>query len=523
MKKSLTLILALAMTLSLLTGCGSTSASTGGSSDSASNSSSSSGSASTVKSKSNTSIVIALQGEPTTMDTQYPDDTNMRWVTWNVYEPLYKMDGATLEMIPVLATSYKNVDDKTWEFELRQGVKFHDGSTFTADDAAYSVNRIINTDYGSQIASDFSTIDHAEVVDADTIRIVTKEPDPILMKRLAKLDMVSKAFTEGKSKEDLTTVANGTGPYKLDGWNRGVDVTISAFDGYWGEKGSITNATFRFIEEASTRVSALETGEVDLAANMLPEYVEKLPKVFTGSGMERYFMRFNEAKGVFADKNLRLAANYAVDKQAIADELFKGYATPLQGQINKEGDFGYTDAIKMYPYDIKKAQELIKASGYKGEEIELISEKSRWIKDGEVTEAVASMLQAAGLNVQVKFVSWNQWLDTLFDKTKTPDLMFSSTSSEFMDADRAYSSGVLSTGTQSAVNNPALDTLINSARNEMDSAKRQGLYDQLNQTLFEDPPKLLLVNVNDLHGGVSNLDWSLRKDGRIYLSEMTLQ
>lgn len=514
MKKVVGLLLATVIAASVFTGC---------SKVQNSSSSASSAAAQTVNSKSKTSITIALQGEPTTLDTQYADDTNMRWVTWNVFEPLVRMNGDTLKIEPVLATSWKNIDPKTWEFKIRQNVKFQQGQTFTAEDAAYSINRVISKDYDSQIASDFSTISKATVVDASTIRVTTTEPDPILLKRLTKLDMVSKSFTEGKTKDQLTTVANGTGPYKLDSWNRGVNIVISANDSYWGEKPSIKKATYRFISEGSTRVSALQTGEVDLASNMLPEYVSKLPKIFTGTGMECYFMRFNELNGVFKNKYIRQAANYAVDKDAIAKDLFKGYAAPLQGQINKPTDFGYSSSVKEYQYNLDKAKSLLKQGGYNNEKIELISEKSRWIKDGEVTETVASMLQEAGFNVEVKFVSWNQWLDTLFDKTKAPDLMFSSTSSEFMDADRAFSAGVLSSGTQSTCNNPEFDKLINQARDEMDSAKRQSIYDTLNTQMFDDPARLVLVNVNDIHGGVSNLDFKLRKDGHIYLSEMKLK
>lgn len=470
-----------------------------------------------------TDITIALQGEPTTLDPQYPDDTNMFWVTWQVYEPLVKFDGQTLEIMPVLAEKYENIDDVTWEFTIRQGVKFQDGTDFTVDDAVYSVNRIINPDYGSQIASDFDTIDHAEKVDDTKFRIITKNPDPILLKRLTKLSMVSQIFTEGKSQEELTTVANGTGPYKFDKWDRGTSIDLSVNQNYWGEAPSIKKATFRFIEEATTRVSALKKGEIDLAANMLPEYVEELPQVFTSSGFECYFMRFNELSGIMQNKELRLAMNYAVDKEAIANDLFMGYATPEKGQISRDTDTGFTSSIDAYPYDPEKAKELIAQSGYNGEKIQIVSEKSRWIKDGEVTETVAAMLQEVGLNVEVKFVSWNEWLDTLFDKSKTPDIQFSSTSSEFMDADRSFSNSVHSEGTQSAVNNPALDELIEKARFEMDPEKRQSIYDDLNTQLFNDPPKLLLVNVNEIHGGAKNLQWTLRKDCHAYLSEMSFK
>lgn len=517
MKKRLLLIVtALSILVASLTGCSGGDANRGTGSTVESKNEADSGSERGGK----TSIVIALQGEPTSLDPQYPDDTNMFMITWQVYDSLVRFDGETLEIEPVLATSYEAVEDTVWEFELREGVKFSDGTDFTAEDAAWSINRVIDSDYGSQFASDFETIDKAEVVDETTIRVITKDADPILLKRLTKLAMVSKEFTEGKSIEEMTTIANGTGPYKVNDWNRGSEITLSYNENYWGEKPAITDATYRFIEETNTRVSALQSGEVDFAVNMLPEYIDLLPKVVSGRGLENYFMRFNMIDGIMTSKELRLAANYAIDKEAIANDLFDGYAIPEPGQIDRDGNTGFTAELSAYPYDPDLARELIAEAGYNDEVIEIISLKSRWLKDGEVTETVAAMLQDVGLNVQVKFVSWNEWLDTLFDKSKTPTMQFSSTSSDFMDAGRTYNSSVLSSGTQSAVNNPVWDELIQQANYEMDSEKRQAIFDELNHALYEDPPKLLLTNVDSITGVAADLEFTFRNDCRVYLNEL---
>lgn len=467
------------------------------------------------------SLVVALQGEPSTLDAQFADDTNMFWVTWQINEPLVVFNGETLEIEPLLATSWESVDDTTWTFTIREGVTFHDGSAFTVDDAVYSINRIIDPEYASQFSSDFSTIESAEKVDDTTFTLTTIGPDPILLQRLTKLYMVSQATVEGKSNEDLVMVSNGTGPYRFLSWDRGSQIELEAYDSYWGDAPAISHVTFRFIEEASTRVSALQAGEIDIAVNMLPEYVDQLPQIVTGEGMENYFMRFNAKSGVMANADLRLACNYAIDKDAIAESLFMGYAHPEPAQIASEGTTGYTESIEAYPYDVDKAKELIAQSGYNGEAIQLISEKTRWTKDGEVTEAVAAMLQEVGLNVEVKFVSWNEWLDILFDQSKAPDLMFSSTSNEFRDVDRILSSQVHSAGTQSAMSNPEYDSLIEAAQVEMDADARQAIYDDLNTRLYDDPPKLYLVSVDELHGAAANLDWTLRRDCRTYLKNVS--
>ena len=181
MKKSLSILLICLMAIGLLAGCGGDSGTT--TPPPADNNQPDPGAASGTP---KTDIVLAIQGEPTTMDPQYPDDGNMRTITWSVFEPLYKLNGDTLEPEPCLATGYENIDELTWQFTIRDGVKFHDGGDFTVDDAVFSVNRIIDPDFGSQILSDFETIKEAVKVDDKTFQIITQQPDPILLKRLTK-------------------------------------------------------------------------------------------------------------------------------------------------------------------------------------------------------------------------------------------------------------------------------------------------------------------------------------------------
>lgn len=514
MKKHLSILLVCILVFGLIaTGCGQKAAETTTPATTA---------PATTAAAAKTDIVIALQGEPTSLDPQFPDDGNMRMVTWQVFEPLFKIDAATLEAAPCLAADYKVIDDSNWQFTIREGVKWHDGTAFTAEDAAYSINRVIDPAFGSQILSDFTTIKGAKVGDdGKSIIITTDGPDPILLKRLTKLDMVQKAFYEGKKTEEVTKVAMGTGPYVFKSWEQGKSVVVEAFADYWGAKPAITKATFRFIEEPVTRLSALKTGEINIAVNMYPEYAADMPKIFTEVGLETYWVRFNQFSGVMKDKNMRLAANYAVDLQGLSDALFLGYAAPCQGQMGRKGYFGFNDSLADYGYDPAKAAELLKAAGYKGETVQLLSERGRWLKDGELTEAIAAQLTEAGFTVETKFVSWNEWLDTLFDKAKTPDMQYSSTSNEFFDMDRTYSALVASTGTQAGLNNPEYDAIITAARKEMDVAKREAMYKDLAAKLHDDPFAIYLLVLNDLHGGSENLNWTPRQDSRIYVSELS--
>ncbi|MGB9868037.1 MAG: ABC transporter substrate-binding protein [Bacillota bacterium] len=467
------------------------------------------------------SITIALQGEPTTLDPQFADDGNMRAVTDNVFEGLLELDGQSLKPKTALAESYKSLNPTTWEFKLRTGVKFHNGEPLSADDVVFSVNRIVDPKFKSQIAGNFSSIKEARKVDDSTVQIITNGPDPALPVRLTLLKIVNKKAVEAAG-EKVGTQPVGTGPYKVTAWNRGVSISVEAFDGYWGPKPSIKKATYRFIQEGSTRLSALKAGEIDLAVNMLPEYAKELPKVATADGLEFPLIRLNQFKGVMKNKLLRLAVNYAVDKETIAKTLFGGYATVAQGQLFKPGYVGFNPNLKPYPYDPNKAKELIKQSGYKGEKIELIAERGRWLKDGELAEAVSMMLRDVGLNVELKYYDWQEWLKTLFNRERAPDMMYSSHGNEMFDADRTFSSLIHSKGPMSSYLNPDLDKKIDAARTEMDPAKRQKMYEEIGQAIYDDPAFIFLVNLKDIYGLSKSLEWTPRQDSRIILSEMKI-
>ena len=467
-------------------------------------------------------ITLALQGEPTTLDPQYPDDGNMRAVTENVFEGLLKLNGKTLQADPSLALSYERQGEKTWRFKLRSGVKFHNGQPLTAQDVVFSVNRIVDPAYKSQIAGNFGTIDKAAKVDESTVDIMTKGPDPVLPIRMTLLKIVNeKAIKDAGDK--VATQPVGTGPYKVTEWKRGVSITVEKFADYYGTKPPVDKATYRFIQEGATRLAAVMAGEVDLAVNMLPEYAKQLPQVKAVEGIEYYFIRLSQFKGTMKDKRLRLAANYAVNKQVLVDSLFQGYATVAQGQFFKPGYVGYNKNVKAYPYDPEKAKALLKEAGYKNQKVQIVAERGRWLKDGEVAEAVATMLKNVGFNVELKYLSWQEWLKALFDQKLAPDLMFSSHGNEMFDADRTFSSCVHSKGPQSTYANPALDKLIDQARTELDTAKRQATYEQVTQAVHEDPAWIVLLNANDIFGMTVRMQWEPRQDGRIILSEMSIK
>lgn len=467
------------------------------------------------------SMTLAIPNEPSTMDVQFADDGNMRLVTENVVEGLLAMDGKTLKAVPALATEFKNTAPTTWNVKLRQGVKYHNGNAFNADDVLFNVKRVLDPNFKSDIVGFFQSIKDVKKIGDYEVEFTTQGPDPSFSTRLTLLKMLDKETVEA-APDKVKTELVGTGPYKMAGWQRGQNITIERYDGYWGTKPSIKTAKYRFIQEDATRAAALKAGEVDLATNMLPEYVKDLPKVKTIDGLEFSLVRMNAIRGVMKDPKIRQAANYAINKEAIAKSLYQGYATVASGQVFKPGYAGFNPNLKAYPFDIAKAKALLQEAGYKGEKIEFVGERGRWIKDGEQIETIAQMLRDAGFNVEVKMLSFQNWLRVLFNREQAPDMIFTFHSNDIFDADRTFSTYVHTKGPGSSYTDK-LDKVLEQARTELDPAKRQKMYEEVGQTIYDDPAWISVVNIKDVYGMKDYVEWEPRQDMRLTVFEMTLK
>jgi peptide/nickel transport system substrate-binding protein len=468
-------------------------------------------------------VVVAIPREPVALDPHYTGDDDARAVVCNIFEPLFIMDGDSLEPVPCLAVGYTLLDALRWEFTIRDGVHFQDGSAFTVDDAVYSVNRAINPGLNIQPAYDLATIEKAEKTGAKTMVITTRHPDPVLLKRLAKLDMVSRNFMENTTRSQQMTITNGTGPYMLDHWTGGQEIVLVRNRNYWGASPALDVAVYRIVNRAADRSAALINGDIDLAVAVEPDDADSLPRVLSVAGTRTLWVRFNQRSGAMASKAMRQAANHAVDAGRIASDIYHGFAIPSEGQIGRLGFFGYSGATARFPHDIPKAKALLDGAGYGGEPIRLLAEKGRSPAGRGLAEVIAAQLGEAGFNVELTFAERQEWLDALFDPKKAPDMQLSYTTNELFDMDGMYSALVHSEGFQSALGNSEYDELIEEARINMDSPDRAEMYSQLALELHGDPFAIYLLALEDIYGAAANLDWAPRQDGRIHVFDMTFK
>ncbi|MBI5956230.1 MAG: ABC transporter substrate-binding protein [Chloroflexi bacterium] len=467
-------------------------------------------------------VVIAIGGDPSTLDPQYADDGNERAVNDNIYEMLLFRDPKTMAIVPGLAESYKQVDATTWRLTLRKGIKFHNGEELNAAAVVFSVKRILDPAFKSQQLSYVEGITGAKAVDDYTVDIITSGPLPILPVRLTWLKIVPPKYAKEKAAE-FPNHPVGTGPYKFVEWKKGDHVTLEANQAYWGGAPKINRVIIRPIPEEATRLAALKAGEVDLVRGLIPEYVKDVPKAAHMPGLEFPWIRINTRKGKLADLKVRQALNYAVDKEALAKSLYGGFAVPADGQLLTKGHFGYNPGVKAFPYDLTKAKALLKEAGAVGMSVELIGESGRWLKDKELIEAVAGQLTEAGLKVNVKIVEWKAWLDLLFaGAEKAPDLQFSSHDNELLDASRTLSGLFTSKGNQAAYANPEVDKLVEAAATETDLAKREEMYRKAVKIINEEAACIFLLNLENIYGLSKRLEWTPRLDGRVLVKEMTV-
>ncbi len=466
-------------------------------------------------------IAIAIGGDPTTLDPQAADDGNERAVNDNIYETLLTRDN-DMNIVPLLAESYEQVDDTTWRFQLREGISFTNGEPMNAEAVKFSIERVIDPEFNSEQLSFFETISGAEAVDDTTVEITTAGPDPILPARMYWLKIVPPEYAAA---DDVTFSENpvGTGPYKFVSWSRGLEVVLEANEDYWGGAPAIKRVVVRPIPEESTRLAALQAGEVDLVRDLLPEQIDLAPVVKAVPGLEFPIVRLNNKEGPLTDVRIRQAINYAVDKEAIAEALYSGYAVVAEGQVLTPGHFGYNPDVKAYPYDPDKARELLAKAGYDGTEIQFDGEAGRWLKDRELIEAVAAQLSDVDLNVNVQIHEWSNYLDLLFAEENQPDMIFVAHDNTLFDADRTFSGYYSCLGRVSSYCNDEVTELIESGRTETDVEKRLQMYHDVVELSREDGAFLFLVNFENIYGLSDRLQWQPRLDGRILFAQMSVK
>src|SRR5438132_3165348 len=315
-------------------------------------------------------LVISQPAEATTMDPGR--STQVLTVNYfvNLYDTLTRWD-TSLQLQPGLATSWKNVNETTWEFTLRQGVKFHDGAPLTAEDVKATLER--NLQPGKTVVQPgFATIEAVQIVNPTTIRIVTKKPDPLLLVRVAQMgaQILPARLTTDDGVKELASRPIGTGAYRFVEWVKDERLVMEANRDWWGWEGrapAIDRVIWKPIPEDFPRIVALEKGEADIITNVPPDRIKSIAdgratQILAAPSSRIVTLSINSTQPPLADKRARHALHYALDIGSIIKNLYAGQGRPFSGGV-ADTDFGYNASLKPYSFDPAKAKQLLAEVG----------------------------------------------------------------------------------------------------------------------------------------------------------------
>lgn len=472
--------------------------------------------------------VVIVQGvDPTTMDPQ----NHMETPAWNVHLQMFDtllMRDPDIKIKPLLAESYRVVNDLTWEFKLRKGVKFHNGEEFNAAAVKFVLERMADPKLKLRQTVFQGVIDRVDVVDNHTVRIVTKSPYPVMDAMLCIYGQVipPKYFQEkGPAHFALNPV--GTGPYKFVRWVKDDHILLEANQNYWRGVPKIKKVMFRPIPEATTRVAALQTQEADIVVNIPPHlmklmdwkgrsFVSKVPSVRV------IFMAFDMVKGgPVADKRVRQAIAMGVDMKTNIKKVLEGNGI-LLGSPLTEKHFGYDPSVKPFDYDPEKAKKLLAEAGVKDLEFTINSPAGRYLNDKEMAEAVAGDLTKIGIKATVKTHEWGTYMNRMYSHNNPPAYILGWGNTSF-DADFTIAPLMRSGKILSNIALPKLDALIDQGISTMDPKKRQKIYSDMVKYIKEEVPWAWTYQQIDIYGVNERMNWKARTDELMPVFDMSFK
>lgn len=410
---------------------------------------------------------IVLQQEPPTLEPCESSLTSTGIVVRsNITEPLIERDPDSGELQPLLATAWRQDAPNRWTFDIRSGVSFSDGTPFTAQDAAFSIDRAVNSNLQCNVDG-YVFGDEKLRLDAagDTsLTVTTETPDPILPLRLSFVEIVPRttSMTE-KVREPI-----GTGPYAIEDWEYGQKLVLHRNEGYWAAKPAFARAEYQWRSEGSVRAAMITNEETDIAVGLGPEDgAGDLGVPFQNN--ETTALRMQATEPPLDDMRVRQAINYAVNRTGIVKALFRGLGDPAS-QLIPSGVVGYNAALPLWPHDPDKAKALIDEARADGvpvdREIRLIGRTAQFPKIAETIEVLQSEFSDIGLNVKIEMMDTAgqlQYQLRPFPANTGPYLLMIMHGNQAGDAAFTMDQYMLSDGPQAAYGTPEFDRKIRAA------------------------------------------------------------
>ncbi|MGG7622053.1 glutathione ABC transporter substrate-binding protein [Bacillus coreaensis] len=450
-------------------------------------------------------LVVARQTDAESLDPQFTSSiSTVSIVHHHVYENLVQHN-EDMEIEPMLAESWKQIDDITWEFYLRDDVTFHDGTPFNAEAVKKTIDRSQDPEVASPRAIMFSSVKEVEVVDEFTVRFHLKEQFAPLLSNLASHEgaiQSPKAIDElGK---DLGQQPVGTGPYKFVSWTPGDEIVFEKNPDYWGDPGKTDKIVWKIVPEDSTRLAMLETGEAQVAEPIPSADMERIKEsstmnLYTSEALGTEWVGFNTSAKPLDDVRVRQAISHAIERSSLIDGVYSGVGTLATSTLGKKV-FGFSNDLPSYEYDLEEAKRLMKEAGYEdGLEITITTTETR--ERQNLAEVLQSQLKGIGIDVKINLMEAASYYEAAANGQI--EMFIGSWRNATGDGDYNqfnlfHSSSIGPTGNYFYFNNPEVDALIEKGRAVMDPTERKEVYHQLQTIELEDALYVPIRNIENL-------------------------
>lgn len=495
-KKLLALFLALVMVGAVLPGCGDGSKDPGGQGNNGK----------TGEPVKGGEITVGIaQDLDDSLDPHQTVAAGTREVLFNIFEGLVKpnSDG---EMIPAVAEKYTlSEDGTTYTFTLREGVKFHNGQTVTAEDVVYSINRCAAVPEGQEkpLVAAFSAVKSVEALDEKTVAVTIAQRD------LEFISYMTAAIIPADY-ENQDTAPVGTGPFRFVSRTPQQDFVMERFEDYWGAPAWLDKVTYKICENADALVMNLNGGSIDLCAHLTSAQASQLNQSFQvleGTMNLVQAMYLNNDVAPFDDVRVRQALSYAVDKQQIMDMIADGHGTAIGSSMYPAfGKYFVPELTDYYTQNIEKAKELLTEAGYPDGFDMTITVPSNYQPHMDTAQVLVEQLKAIGVNATIQPVEWASWLSDVYTGRQYQATVVG------VDASNMTARALLERFTSTASNNfinyndPEYDALFAQAQATADDAEQTALYKQMETRLAENAANVYIQDLADLVAMRSNLD-----------------
>ncbi|WP_425349374.1 ABC transporter substrate-binding protein [Falsochrobactrum shanghaiense] len=479
-------------------------------------------------------LTVSSPQDPGSWD---PIDTflvNWASVATNIFDGLVYR-GPDLKLVPALATSWEELDEgKRIRFNLRENVKFHNGEPFNAEAVKFTFDRLLGDEgaKGPQ-RSNYIAIESVEVIDDKTVDFHLKEPDPVLITKLAGYGgmIVPPKYIAEKGDDFFNMNPVGTGPFKFVSYQPKVSIKLEAFADHWDGAPKLSELEYRFITEPSTAVAELQAGRVDLVIpptipiGMIPT-IEGDPnlELVTTAGPTVDALRFNTRDGITKDERVRRALIMAVDRDAIIQSILAGQAEPI-ASFQSALSFGYDPELKPLPYDPEQAKKLLEEAGVQPGATVQIDVRGNDATFNEVAQAVASFLQMVGVNAAIKPYDTNVLLNDIIPQGKTGAMFQQKWGGWTFDYDNtAYAMYHSGEKWNPYEKDEKLDEMLEAQRSVLDRNEREKLLQDIAKYAADRAYEMPLYNTKAIYGVNKRVkNFVPAPDNRMRLSDVTVE